>query len=64
MESSNVYTVSLRNKRNELHDELRKGTSAVLLQSGLDEKWWSDFHGRLLLSAKRPRSPGRRENSV
>ena len=22
--------------------ELKKGTSAVLLQSGLDEKWWAD----------------------
>ena len=22
--------------------ELRKGTSAVLLQSGLDERWWAD----------------------
>ena len=26
------------------------GTSAVLLQSGLGEKWWAGFHGMLLLS--------------
>ena len=35
---------------------VKEGTSAVLLQSG--------FHGTLLLSAKFPRSLGRRENSV
>ena len=36
-------------------------TSRVLLQSGLDQKWWADM---LLPSAKCPRPPGRRENSV
>ena len=39
---------------------IRERTSAVLLQSGLDEKWWADsvggFHGVLLLSAKHTRS--------
>ena len=43
---------------------VKEGTSAVLLQSGLDEKWWSDCYGMLLLSAKCPRPPGRWENSV
>ena len=28
---------------------VKEGTSAVLLQSGLDEKWWADSHGMLLL---------------
>ena len=32
---------------------VKEGTSAVLLQSGLDEKWWAGFHGMLHLSAKR-----------
>ena len=35
---------------------IKEGTSAVLLQSGLDEKWWAHFHGMLLLSAKHSRS--------
>ena len=34
---------------------VKDGTSAVLLQSGLDEKW-GRFHGMLHLSAKRHRS--------
>ena len=39
----------------EQYAELREGTSAVLLQSGLDEKWWADSM-ELLLSAKHSRS--------
>ena len=35
---------------------VEEGTSAVLLQSGLDEKWWGRFHGMLCLSAKHSRS--------
>ena len=35
---------------------VKEGTSAVLLQSGLDEKWEGGFHGMLYLSAKRHRS--------
>ena len=31
---------------------MKEGTSAVLLQSGLDVRWWAGFHGMLLLSAK------------
>ena len=45
MESSNVYSWSLRNKRNcrtNYTTSKREGSSAVLLQSGLDDKWWSD----------------------
>ena len=34
---------------------VKEGTSAVFLQSGLDENWWADFHGMLHLSAKRHR---------
>ena len=33
-----------------------EGTSAVLLQSGLDEKWWADSMDCCLLSAKHSRS--------
>ena len=33
---------------------VKEGTSAVLLQSGLDEKWWGGFHGMPLLSVKYP----------
>ena len=44
---------------------VKEGTSAVFLQSGLDERWWSDsMHGMLLLSAKCPRPPCRWENSL
>ena len=43
---------------------VKEGTSAVLLQSGLDEKLVGTFHGMLLLSANCPRPPCRRENSV
>ena len=45
MESSNNYTSSIRDKaelQNELYVEQKKRTSAVLLQSGSDGKWWSD----------------------
>ena len=35
---------------------VKEGTSAVLLQSGLNESWWADFYGMLHLSAKRHRS--------
>ena len=41
-----------------------EGTSAVLLQSGLDEKMVGWFYGMLLLSAERSRPPGGRENSL
>ena len=43
---------------------VKEGTSAVLLQSGLDEKMVVWLYGMLLPSAKCPRPPGRRENSV
>ena len=33
---------------------VKEGTSAVLLQSGLNESWWADY-GLLHLSAKRHR---------
>ena len=33
----------------------KEGTSAVLLQSGLNESWWGRFYGMLYLSAKRHR---------
>ena len=32
---------------------IKEGTSAVLLRSGLDEKWWADSVEMLSLSAKR-----------
>ena len=35
--------------------KVKEGTSAVLLQSGLDENWWQ-VHGMLYLSAKHSRS--------
>ena len=35
---------------------VKEGTSAVLLQSGLNESWWGRFYGTLNLSAKRHRS--------
>ena len=35
---------------------VKEGTSAVLLQSGLDESWWADSIEFSLLSAKRSRS--------
>ena len=34
---------------------VKEGTSAVLLQSGLNESWWAEFYGMLHLSAKRHR---------
>ena len=49
--------------RDEWH-RVKEGTSAVLLQSGLDKKMVVWFYGMLLSSAKCPRPPGRRENSV
>ena len=45
-------------------DDYKKVLQQYLLQSGLDERWWSDSYGMLLLSSKRPRPPGRWENSV
>ena len=41
---------------------VKEGTSAVLLQSGLDEKWWAD--SMVLLSAKCPGPLGRWENAI
>ena len=35
---------------------VKEGTSAVLLQSGLNESWWVRLYGMLHLSAKRHRS--------
>ena len=35
---------------------VKEGTSAVLLQSGLNENWWARFYGMLLLLAKHTRS--------
>ena len=43
---------------------VKEGTSAVLLQSGLDETWWAGFHGMLLLCAKYSRSLGRWEETT
>ena len=43
---------------------VKVGTSAVLLQSRLDENWWGCFHGMLLPSSKCPGFRGRWENSV
>ena len=39
---------------------VKEGTSAVLIQSGLDERWWSDSMECCCFSAKCPRPPGRR----
>ena len=41
-----------------------EGTSAVLLQAGLDETMVGGFHGMLLLSAKHSRHLGRWEDSI
>ena len=41
-----VDTTQIRNNWGLLREqcaESREGTSAVLLQSGLDEKWWAEF---------------------
>ena len=50
-----------RSKTNDIAERavrwVKEGTSAVLLQSGLDERWWS-------VSMECPRPPGRREDSV
>ena len=43
---------------------VKEETSAVLLHSRLDDKMVVGFYGMLLLSAKGPRPPDRRENSV
>ena len=43
---------------------VKEGTSSVLLQSGLDERWWSGSMECWCFSAKRPRPPGRWEDSV
>ena len=55
-----VNTSPFRNKMG----LLREGTSAVLLQSGLDEKMVGGFHGTLLLSAKHTRSLVWLENTL
>ena len=39
---------------------VKEGSPAVLLQSGLDERWWSDSMECCRLSAKCQRPPGRR----
>ena len=43
---------------------VKDGTSAVLLQSGLDEHWWADSHGVQYLSAKHSRSLVWWENTI
>ena len=43
---------------------IKEGTSAVLLQSGLDEKWRANSKECYCLSAKCSRPPGRRENTL
>ena len=43
---------------------VKEETSAVLLHSGLGEKWWADFHEMLLLCAKHSRSLGRWEETT
>ena len=40
-----------------------EGTSTILLQSGLDEQWWADFYGMLLLLTQYPRFLSRWEKS-
>ena len=35
---------------------VKEGTSAVLLQAGVNENWWGRFYGMFYLSAKRHRS--------
>ena len=49
-----------RSETNEIAERavrrIKEGTSAVLMQSRLDEKWWAGFHGVPLLSAKHARS--------
>ena len=42
---------------------IKEGTSVVLLQSGLDEKWWADSMECCCYLRKCPRRPGRWENS-
>ena len=49
MESQNVHSSSIKDKRNCLEGR----TSAVLLQSGLDEKWWARVQD-LLAEEKTP----------
>ena len=38
---------------------VKEDTSAVLLQTRLDQRWWADSMERRLLSAQCPRPPGR-----
>ena len=45
MESSSVYTLSLRNKRNcrtSFSTSFWGNVSCIIAKSGLDDKWWSD----------------------
>ena len=63
MESPHFNTSSIREKNGIAERAVRRvkeGTSAVLLQSGLDERWVVRLHGMVLLSAKCPRPAGRR----
>ena len=65
METPHFHISSIRNNRSETYGiaeravrRLNDGTPAVLLQSGLDERWWSVCcYGMLWQSAKRPRPP-------
>ena len=52
------HAALLHDRYEELKKELQPSCS------NLDEKWWADFFGMLLLSAKRPRTPERLENSL
>ena len=42
MESLYINTPSIRDKWHRWKSRVKEGTSAVLLQSGLDESWWAD----------------------
>ena len=66
MESLYANSSSIRDKRHrrESSTQVKEGTSAILLQSGLDEKWWADSQRMFLLSAQRSRPLIREENSL
>ena len=50
------WNLNIRSETNGIAERavrrVKEGTSAVLLQLGLDENWWGRFHGMLYLSAK------------
>ena len=63
MQSLYINTQSIRDKAERAVRRAKEGTSAVLLQSGLDEKMVGWFDGMLMLSAKCPRPPGTQKTS-